>query len=135
MASIQNIRDGIATRLNTISGLYTYADIPDSIMVPCAVVGMPTNITYDFSFRSPVCRMSIPVRVYAGPTLELEAQARLDGLVSADGASSVRAAIDGDITLSGAAQTARLVSAQAYGAYDLQGVSYLGVEMTLEVIA
>lgn len=135
MASIQSIRDGIATRLATIGGLNVYGDVPDSMMVPAAVVGMPTSVVYDFTFRTAVSRITIPLRIYAGPVLEGEAQALLDGYVSADGASSVRAAIDGDSRLGNVAQTSRLVSAQAYGVYEVGGVSYLGVEFTMEVVA
>ena len=135
MASIQSIRDGIATQLGLISGMNVYPDISDSMMVPAAVVGMPTGVVYDFAFRSPVARVTIPIRVYAGPVLEAEAQRVLDDCVSADGASSVRAAIDLDPQLSAVAQSCRVISAQAYGVYEIAGVNYLGVEFTVEVVA
>lgn len=135
MASITQIRAGLGNRLDTITSLQVYDQIPDSVIVPCAIIGMPATIEYDYAFRTPVCRMSIPVRVYAGPVLEQQAQINLDGYVSADGASSVRVAIDGDVTLGGLAQTCRVLQAQGYGGYELAGVQYLGVEFSVEVVA
>lgn len=135
MASIQSIRTAIKNRLATINGLYVYEAIPDSILAPCAVVGMPASVAYDFAFRSAVVRMSIPIRLYVAPVLEDQAQDKLDGYVSADGAQSIRAAIDGDTTLAGTVHSVRVVSAQGYGAYDLGDIQYLGVEFSVEVVA
>ena len=135
MASIATIRDGLKTRLATIAGLYTHDTIPDDIYPPAAIVGAPTRIAYDMAFRSPVSRITIPVRVIAGRATERESQDKLDGYISADGASSVRAAIDGDPTLGGAAHSTRVVEARGYGAYEVGAVQYLGVELEIEVIA
>jgi len=135
MSSIAAVRAGIGNQLDLISSLNVYDTIPDSIIVPCAIVGMPSTIEYDFAFRSPVAKMQIPVRVYTGPVLEQEAQTILDDYVSADGVSSVRAAIDLDPTLGAVAQTTRVLQAQGYGAYEMAGVQYLGVEFLLEVVA
>jgi hypothetical protein len=135
MASIQSIRDGIGTRIKTITSLNVYDTIPDSVIVPCAVVGMPNAVEYDYSFRSVRMRLVVPVRVYACDVQEDQAQRKLDDYVSPDGAQSIRAAIDGDVTLGGNAQTTRVMTAQGYGVYELAGVQYLGVEFSVEVIA
>ena len=135
MASIKSIRDGLKTRLATVAGLYTHDTIPDDVYVPAAIVGMPTRVSYDFSFRSAVTRFTFPVRVIVGRTTERESQDRLDDLASADGASSLRAAIDAGPTLGGVAHTTRVVQAQDFGVYEVAGVSYIGMELEVEVIA
>jgi hypothetical protein len=135
VASIQSVRVGLKNQLALITSLTAYDTIPDSIMVPCAVVGMPSTIAYDFAFRSAVIKASIPVRVYAAQVLENEAQNLLDGFVATEGASSVRSAIDLDPTLGGVAHSARVTQAQAYGVYEMAGVQYLGVEFLVEVVA
>lgn len=160
MASIKAIRDGIKGRITPTvfvtedgdellhedgttllpeesfpADLYTYDTIPDDVYVPCAIVGMPTRVSYDFSFRSAVTRFTFPMRVLVGRTTEGESQDRLDDFASADGTSSLRAAIDGDPTLGGVANTTRVVEARDFGVYEVAGVSYIGMELEIEVIA
>jgi hypothetical protein len=55
--------------------------------------------------------------------------------LASSGGSSVKAAIEGDPTLGGAAMSARVVSATDYGEYEVsQGTVYLGVTFNIEVI-
>lgn len=134
MASLATIRDGLKTRLATIAGLQVYDTMPDTANPPCAIVGVPARIAYDFVMRSAVARYEIPVRVFAGRVVEAETQDRLDGYISPDGATSLRAAIDGDSTLNGAAHSTRVTEARDYGVYTLGDVQYIGVEIVCEVI-
>lgn len=135
MASIKALRDGIKTRLATVTGIYTHDTIPEDVYVPAAIVGFPTAVRYDFSMRTPVSRYTFPVRVLAGRTTEAQSQDTIDDLVSPDGPLSVRAAIDADPTLGGVAHSARVVEARDFGVYEVAGVSYIGGELELEVIA
>lgn len=135
MANLSAIRTGIKNQLALITGLNVYDTIPDSMMVPCAIVGMPAVVEYDYAFRSAVIKTTIPVRLYAMPVLEDQAQQALDAYVATEGASSVRSAIDLDPSLGGVAHSTRVVSAQGYGAYDMGEVQYLGVEFSVEVVA
>jgi hypothetical protein len=115
-------------------GLNVYDTIPDHVTVPAAIIGMPSRIQYDVAFRNPVARIEIPIRVISGRVLEAEAQDRLDDYVSADGALSLRAAIDADPTLGGVANSTRATEARDYGVYTVGDVPYLGVELICEVI-
>lgn len=115
--------------------LYTHDTIPDDIYPPAAIVGMPTRVAYDFSFRSAVTRFTFPVRVICGRTTERESQDKLDDFASADGPSSLRATIDADPTLGGVANTTRVVEARDFGVYEVAGVGYIGMELEVEVIA
>jgi hypothetical protein len=85
--------------------------------------------------RTAVARYLFPVRVIAGRVAEGEGQDKIDDLVSPDGASSVRAAIDADPTLGGVAHSTRVVAARDFGVYEVAGVSYIGGEFEVEVIA
>lgn len=135
MASIKTLRDGIKTRLATVSGIYCHDTIPDDVYPPAAIVGMPSTLRYDFAFRSAVTKISFPIRLVVGRYTESESQDKLDDLCSADGASSIRNAIDTDPTLGGVAQSSRLVEARDFGVYTVAGVEYIGCEIEIEVIA
>lgn len=135
MASFSSIRDGIKTRLATISSLITYDTVPDDVITPAAIVGVPESVRYDFAMRSAVAVFRIPVRVLTGRVVEDAAQDVLDGYLAADGAGSIRAAIDADATLGAVAQTTRVQEVRGYGVYEVAGVPYLGAEWVLEVIA
>jgi hypothetical protein len=135
LASIKALRDGLKTRLATIAGLYAHDTIPDNVYPPAAIVGFPSSVAYDFAMRTAVARYLFPVRVIAGRVAEGEGQDKIDDLVSPDGALSVRAAIDADPTLGGAAHSTRVVAARDFGVYEVAGVSYIGGEFEVEVIA
>ena len=135
MASIKALRDGIKTRLAAVTGIYTHDTIPDDVYPPAAIVGFPTAVRYDFAMRTAVSRYTFPVRVIAGRTTERESQDKIDDLCSPDGALSIRAAVDADPTLGGVAHSSRVVEAREFGVYEVAGVSYIGGEFEIEVIA
>lgn len=134
MGTLSQIRDGLKTRLETITGLRAHDTIPDSISPPCAVVGAPEPLEYDVAFRGAAHRYTIPVRVYASRASERTGQDKLDGYMAASGATSIKAAIEGDATLGGAAHSTVVKQARGYGVYNIGGVDYLGVEFVTEVI-
>lgn len=135
MASISDLRTGIATNLATISGLRTSATIPDSINPPIAVV-MPNTITYDTAFaRSGGDEYEFLVMVIVGRVDERTAQNRLDGYCSGTGASSVKAAIESDKTLGGKAFSLRVTSLRNYNQVTVGDVTYLSGEFVVQVFA
>lgn len=132
MGTLSAIRDGLKTRLATISGLRTHDTVPEQVAVPAAVVGAPELIAFDTTYRG-CSRYVIPVRVYASKASERTGQDKLDGYLNYSGTGSVKAAIEGDVTLGGAAQTTRVTEARGYGVYEVAGVQYLGAEFVCEV--
>lgn len=135
MASISELRAGIATNLATISGLRTSATVPDSINPPIAVV-MPNTITYDTSFaRTGGDEYEFLVMVIVGRVDERTAQNRLDGYCSGTGASSVKAAIESDKTLGGKAFSLRVTSLRNYNQVTVGDVTYLSGEFVVQVFA
>ena len=135
MPSVTAIREAIATQLQLITALNVYSKIADSVMVPAVYVGQPEVVNYDQTFRASNFRFQIPVKVVTGNVQEDQAQELLDTFVSYEGANSVPLAIGLDFSLGGSVQSSRVVEARNYGVYEIGGVSYLGVEFLIEVIA
>lgn len=132
--SLASVRDGIKTRLETITGLRAHDTVPDVINIPCAIVGYPERIEYDAAFGRGRDRMIVPVRVYATRANDRTGQDKLDGYLAGTGAGSVKSAIEGDVTLGGASSSCRVTEARGYGAYMIGQVDYLGVEFLLDII-
>lgn len=135
MASLQAIREGIRGRLATVHGLNVYAVVPDSVAFPCAIVGGPEEIEFDYTMARFTDRWVIPVRVLTGRVDEVSGQQVLDGYLNGSGQTSIKAAVEGDLSLNGAANTCRVTKAGGYGIYTMGGVQSVGMEFTIEVIA
>lgn len=135
MASISDLRTGIATNLATISGLRTSATVPDSVNPPIAVV-MPNSINYDTSFaRTGGDDHEFIVLVIVGRVEERTAQNTLDAFCSGTGASSIKTAIESDKTLGGKALTLRCTQLRNYNQLTVGDITYLSGEFVVQVIA
>ena len=135
MTLVSDLRTGLANRLATITGLRSHDQVPDSLTPPSGVVGPPSKVEYDKTFGRGADKYVFPVRVLAQKTDGRAAQTALDAYLSSSGATSVKAAIEGDCTLGGKAHDLRVVSCQSYGSYQVGGVDYIGAEWTVEVWA
>tara|TARA_R100001443_G_scaffold84831_2_gene91498 strand:- start:2206 stop:2616 length:411 start_codon:yes stop_codon:yes gene_type:complete len=136
MATFSSIRDGLKTRLETISGLSAYDYVPDFIEPPIALVAPLNTLNYDTTMGRGSDTYEIPVILYIANIDAQTSQDDVDAYLASSGATSIKAAIEGDATLGGAAMSARVVSATDYGEYEVtQGTSYLGVTFNIEVIA
>ena len=135
MASLTSIRNGIATNLGNISSLSVYGYVPDSIEPPTAVVGVVESIDYDSTMARGSDTYNIPILLYVSRVDAQDSQETLDGYLASTGANSVKAQVESDLTLSGSAQSVRVVEADNYGVYTVNDIDYLGVEFGVEVIA
>lgn len=135
MASLTNIRTEIKNNLANITSLSVYGYVPDFIEPPTAVVGVMEAIDYDASMQRGADRYEIPVYLYVSRVDAQDSQDTLDGYLASSGASSIKAQIESDSTLNGEAQSVRVTSASNYGVYNINNISYLGVEFIVEVIA
>jgi hypothetical protein len=136
MALLTSIRDGLKTNLETISGLTAYEYVPDWIEPPIALVAPINSLNYDSTMARGADTYEIPVIVYISRVDAQLSQDTVDGYLASSGATSVKAAIESDPTLGGAAMSVRVVSATDYGEYEVtQGTSFLGVTFNVEVIA
>ena len=136
MALLTSIRDGLKTNLETISGLTAYEYVPDWIEPPIALVAPINSLNYDSTMARGADTYEIPIVVYISRIDAETAQDGIDAYLASTGATSVKAAIESDPTLGGAAMSVRVVSATDYGEYEVtQGTSFLGVTFNVEVIA
>lgn len=134
MASDVSIRDGLVTRLQTITGLTGYDHIPGQINAPAATVSrrqtrfdsVMARGADDFEY---LVRVHVP---FADPKL---AQEQMSEYLAGSGAKSIYAAIDGDDTLGGVADFSRVREAGEEAIANVGGVDYLAVDFVIEVTA
>lgn len=100
-ATISDIRDGLVTRLQTISGLRVYSTQMDSIQeYPCAVVILE-RLDYVMTVAGHSFEGQFRVAVLVNSVLSQDAYTQLDQYLDA-GTSAVVGAVYGDDTLGGA---------------------------------
>lgn len=138
MADYTAIRDGLATRLDTVPTFLTvHATVPGRIVAPAAVVvpGRPVATYHDSMVGSggslTVFNFEIVCAVQS--MTEEFAQDALDDLIS--GTSSVPAAIEADPTLGGAATTCQVRQAVDYGVVAFADTEFIGARFLVEVYA
>lgn len=125
------VRDGLKTRLLTISGLRAYDLIPDTVTPPAAVVGQ-LDFTFDIDNARGLDQAQVDVLVIVQRFSERSGQDLLDLYLSGSGNSSIKAAIEGDRTLGGAVNTLRVTAAEA-GTYESQGVEFLSYRYRITI--
>ena len=139
LATLAQIRSGLKTRLDTISGLQTYAYLPATPTMPCAFVGSPREVEYHTAMQAGV-QWGFSVWALVSNAQPTEAsQTQLDLFVSPTGTTSIRAALE---TSTGIPQTLVAVvddvvvdSCQGYSFYVTEQGTYFGAEFTIRVLA
>lgn len=131
--SIQEMRDGLAANLATISGLRVSAEVPDQVNPPMAVISL-TTVEYDNAFQQGLTIYRFGVTLVASRASDRWAQTRLDGYCS-NGDNSVKLAIESDKTLGGSAYDVRVTEMGSIGAVSLDEVTYLAAEFSVDVYA
>jgi hypothetical protein len=96
------VRQGLATALDTITGLRCFDYVPDGIPTPAAIVE-PLEITYhEANISTGLQYYRAYVLIIVGRMSDRSSQDRIDAYLANTGASSVPAAIEADRTLGGA---------------------------------
>jgi hypothetical protein len=90
-------------------------------------------MNYDFTLNRGFDSATCQVIVVVGRMSEKDGQARLDGLLSSSGSTSIKQAIEADVTLGGALQTLRVVSASP-GTITSASIDYLSYQYAVELI-
>jgi hypothetical protein len=134
MASITDLRAGLATRLATISGLRTTSETPDTISPPIAIINV-ANVNYDRAFQRGLDEYNFVVTVIVGRVGERSAQRLLDSYVSPVAPSSVKLAIELDRTLGGKCDSLRVTDMRNYGSLVIGEITYLAAEFNVVVYA
>ena len=132
--TITQIRDALAARLATITGLRVSAEIPDNPNPPVAVVQI-NNVSFDTAFQGGLTTYSFIVSVIVSRVAERRAQDRLDAYASTSGTSSVKEAIEGNRTLGGIVADTRVVEMTGVSAVLLGEATYLAANFAVTVYA
>ena len=125
------VRDGLKTRLQTITGLRVYDLIPEPVTPPCAVVGQ-LDLTFDIDNARGLDQANVDIYVFVQRFSERAGQDKLDAYLAGSGSSSIKTAIEGDRTLGGVVNTLRVTSAES-GQYESQGNLFLSYRYRLTI--
>lgn len=128
--NVSTVRDGLKTRLQTISGLRVYDIIPDKVTPPSAIVGQ-LDFTYDIDNARGLDLATCDIYVIVQRLDARSGQNKLDEYLSS-GSKSIKTAIEGDRTLGGAVNTLRVTSAEA-GTYIEGEVTFLSYRYRLTI--
>ena len=131
-ATVSQVATGLANRLATIAGLRTSAFQPEQLNPPFA---FPTlnRIEYHKAFGGGDVVMDWTVNVIVGRYVDRNAFATLDGFLSYSGATSIRAAIEGDKTLGGVCQTLVLPSGANITSLSSADAEFLQIQFQVTV--
>lgn len=129
--NVSNVRDGLKTRLATITGLRVWDVIPDQVTPPGAVVGQ-LDFTFDIDNARGVDLANVDIYVIVQRMDARSGQNKLDGYLAGSGSSSIKAAIEADRTLGGTVNTLRVTRAEA-GTYLQGDVTFLSYRFSLTI--
>lgn len=128
--NVSSVRDGLKTRLQTVSGLRVTDLIPDKVNPPCAIVGQ-LDFTFDIDNARGLDIATCDVYVIVQRFDARSAQNKLDEYLGS-GSKSIKSAIEGDRTLGGVVNTLRVTSAEA-GTYIEGEVTFLSYRYRLTI--
>lgn len=134
MASITELREGLAANLATIPGLRTAATIPDNPSPPIAIVQL-SRVQYHQDFKRGMTEYNFAVQVVVGRVDERSAQQRLDLYCSSTGDYAIGLAVESDRTLGGKAFDCIVTEMTNYGSVLISDVTYLAAEFNVRVLA
>lgn len=134
MASLSDLRTGIAENLATITGLRVSSFVPDNPNPPMAIV-TPQNIEYHKSFNNGFNTYNFVVSVFVGRVSDRVSQNSLDAYCNPTGSSSIKSAIESDRTLSGRCFDLVVSEMRNYGSVIIGDNTYLTAEFDCAVQA
>jgi hypothetical protein len=133
MASVSQIRQGIATNLGSISGLRVSAIVPDNPNPPVAFIE-PQGVSYDTTFGRGMDEFDFDVTVLVQRSTDVRtAQNLLDGYIQSSGSQSVKQAIELDRKLGGLVQDCRVTGLTSYGQATYGETTYLAAVFAVKV--
>lgn len=133
-SSVGGIADGFKTRLATISGLRAYSYQPEQLNPPFAYPQL-NSVTYHrtMGMAAAITQFDWTIYVIVGRWVDRTAHAALDAYLSPTGATSIRAAIEGDLTLGGACQDLMISNSANISALEQDDAEFLQVSFQVTV--
>lgn len=137
-ATLAQIREGLRAQL--ASAFSTSAQVlayqSPSPKVPTIQVMGPDAVEYDEAMARGLDRWTIVIQAFSGSPESRAAQEVLDAWLAPSGGTSVKAAVESDITLGGVVASARVARSSGYRMYDIPGSGQvLGAEFFVDVQA
>lgn len=130
MTTLAALRAGLAANLATIDGLRVSAYVPDLVEPPMAVVSAP-SIQYDTSFKRGSDEYTFTIAVYVSRQIVKSAQKQLDAFADP---TAVKAAIESDRQLGGAAFDCRVVAMSGYEPVEVNETPLLAASFEVMVV-
>jgi hypothetical protein len=120
--------------MRLVPGLRAVPELIDNPSPPIAVVEL-TSIEYDRAYQRGLVEYSFVVTIIVGRSAEREAQRKLDAYSYDSGEQSIKAAIESDKTLGGAAYDCRVERMTNISSIQLGDATYLAAEFSVTVLA
>lgn len=135
MTTLAAIRDGLRANLASIPGVQVSAYVLSNPVLPVVWIRPASDaVDYHRAMGNGLDEWSMLVQAYVGTPSDLGAQKKLDELLASSGSSSVKAAIESDKTLNGAASDLIVDSCTGYLEYARpDGSTALGAEWNVRV--
>jgi hypothetical protein len=131
-ATVSQVATGLKNRLATISGLRTFNYQPEQLNPPVAYPVL-NSITYHRAFGGGNVEMFWSVFVVVGRYTDSRAFELCDDFLAYSGAKSLRAAIEGDVTLGGVCQSLVVSSSISIQPQTQADAEFLTVRVDLTV--
>ena len=131
--TITSMREALDDNLATISGIRTYADIPDNPMMPAAVVQL-SSVSYDQAFNKGLTEYGFVITAVFGRLATTQAQKNLDALIST-GDRSLKSAVESDRTLDGEAFDVRVSEMTNLTSVTIGDITDLSADFAVTVFA
>jgi len=137
VSTLAAIREGLRSNLSSIPGVNVSAYVLSNPTYPQLWVYGPADerIIYHRAMHDGSEDWNIVVQALVGIPSDIGGQKVLDELVASSGVSSVKAALESDRTLGGAAEDLVVQSCSGYGVYPRpDGTTALGAEWAVLVM-
>ena len=134
-AAISSLRAGLAANLATIAGLRVYTVLTDNPQFPAALISLD-RVEFDSTMARGCDSVEFTVTLVVARADDRSAQNKLETYLAGTGATSVKTAVESDVTLGGSAFDARVTAAEQIGTVNSpDGSTYLFVDFSITVTA
>ncbi len=133
-ATVSQVATGLKTRLATISGLRTYAYQPEQVNPPIAYPVL-NSVSFHRAFAGGNVEMYWSIYVIVGRYTDSRAFNDIDDYLAYSGSKSIRAVLEGDLTLGGVCQTLIVANSFAISPQTQADAEFLTVRVDVTVHA
>lgn len=131
MATISQVRDGIASVVDDVTGLRVYDTIPDAFATPGAII-IPVN-SVPRTLTGTRDEQNYRVLLLLANEVTRVAQDTLDGYISSTGSTSIRVKLAATSNLGISGCKATWMGVENYGRVQWDEAVYFGAEVLIQV--